>query len=155
MTREASFQQCAAFRLARARAAAAAHYGDLLRPLELSPLALYAMGVLADRGSATPSEVADALDVSRPTVSSLVDRVVRDGWIRRCPHPDHRGKSLLVLTDAGRERIDDAYDRLRNADADLDRRLGGGLQDLLDQVGNLTRLLEGERSDQALRRTSR
>jgi hypothetical protein len=33
----------------------------ILRPLGLSPLALYAMGVLADRDAATPSEVAEAL----------------------------------------------------------------------------------------------
>lgn len=81
-------------------------------PVGLSPLALYAMGGVADRGSATPSDVAEAL-------------IVRDGLISRRSHPGHRGKSLLALTDTGRALVDDAYERLRAADRNLDQELGG------------------------------
>jgi DNA-binding MarR family transcriptional regulator len=142
--RETEFQRCAAFRLSRARTAAMAHYSAVLRPLGLSPLALYAMGVLADRGTATPSEVAEALDVERSTITALVDRMVRDGLVTRGRHPRHRGKSLLSLTASGQESVGQAYERLTEADQQLDQRLAGGLQALLDGVAALTTALEGD-----------
>ena len=47
-------------------------------------------------------DLAEALGLTAPSVSALVDRLSRDGYIRRVPHPDDRrsvGIEVLLATD--------------------------------------------------------
>lgn len=48
----------------------------------------------------TPSTLADALGIDRPTMTGLVRRLERDGWVQQSPHPtDGRAR---IVTPTGR-----------------------------------------------------
>jgi len=66
-----------------------------LRPQQAA--ALMAIGRSAE-GRLTPSQLADAIDMDAPTVSGLLDRLMRDGWIASTPNPDDGRSRLVGLT---------------------------------------------------------
>ncbi len=61
-----------------------------------------------DEGERAASALADWLEVSRPSITALVDGVVQRGWVERRESPDDRRRVLHVLTDAGRARLAEA-----------------------------------------------
>jgi DNA-binding MarR family transcriptional regulator len=62
-----------------------------------------AMGHLFNHSPATLSEVADALGVSLPTASELIERLVEEGIVSRDTNPLDRRKVVLALTPKARE----------------------------------------------------
>lgn len=56
-------------------------------------------------GGLTMSEVSRRMMVSNGATTSLVDRLVEDGLVRREGHPEDRRTTLLHLTDQGRARF--------------------------------------------------
>ena len=54
----------------------------------------------ADRSCAMGA-LARNLHVSLPTASGVVDRLVRDGYVRRAPHPSDRRQVIVQLTAKG------------------------------------------------------
>lgn len=63
----------------------------------------YRLLVSASGGPQRASELAAAVGVSRPTLTSLVDGLEQAGLVRRVPVPTDRRGIQLELTDAGRE----------------------------------------------------
>ncbi|WP_036481201.1 MarR family winged helix-turn-helix transcriptional regulator [Myxosarcina sp. GI1] len=55
------------------------------------------------------SEVAEYLDVTRPTTSGAIERLVQQGLVDRASDPQERRKILLSLTSAGREYQQQVY----------------------------------------------
>lgn len=53
-------------------------------------------------GPATVASLGEYLGVSKQAAGQLVDRLVRDGYVRRAPHPHDQRSHLLELTPAGR-----------------------------------------------------
>jgi DNA-binding MarR family transcriptional regulator len=62
-----------------------------------------AMGHLFNHSPATLSEVAEALGISLPTASELIDRLVEEGIVSRDINPSDRRKVVLGLTPHARE----------------------------------------------------
>lgn len=60
------------------------------------------MGALADRMGVLPS-----------TFSRSIDRMVKEGWVRRIASPDSRREVLIELTSDGRSLVDDVTERRR------------------------------------------
>jgi len=58
------------------------------------------------------SELATAVGVSRPTLTSLVDGLERAGMLRRAPVPSDRRGIQLIPTEAGRAAVVRAEDAL-------------------------------------------
>ncbi|HKX77244.1 MAG TPA: MarR family transcriptional regulator [Novosphingobium sp.] len=58
--------------------------------------------------SIEPSQLASILGVARPTVTSNLDRLERDGLLVRQTDPDNRRRVLVVLTDKGRAAVEQA-----------------------------------------------
>ena len=56
-------------------------------------------------GGLTMSEVSRRMMVSNGATTSLVDRLVEDGFVLREAHPEDRRTTLLHLTDQGRKRF--------------------------------------------------
>jgi DNA-binding MarR family transcriptional regulator len=77
--------------------------------------------VSAAEGPQRASELAAAVGVSRPTLTSLVDGLEHSGLVKRVPVPTDRRGIQLELTEAGRE----ATIRAENA-------LGARLMDLIN-----------------------
>ena len=61
-----------------------------------------ALATVEGRGPLTPSELAEAEHVKRPTATRIVDRLQEQGLVTRTPEP-HDGRSFLVgITPEGR-----------------------------------------------------
>lgn len=76
-------------------------------------------------GEWAASKVADWLAVSRPSLTSLVDGLVEQGWVERKESPTDRRSVLHHLTPSGRDRLAEATDVLAGT-------LGGLLDHLED-----------------------
>ncbi|MGG6296347.1 MarR family winged helix-turn-helix transcriptional regulator [Leptolyngbya sp. AN02str] len=55
------------------------------------------------------SEVADYLDVTRPTMSAMVDRLVQRGLVQRIDDPHERRRVALSLTPIGSDALEQVY----------------------------------------------
>jgi DNA-binding MarR family transcriptional regulator len=88
------------------------------RRYELSPIRFSTLMILyhQDDETWTPARLADALGVSRPTLTGILRVLERDGWIRRRPDPDDRRRVRIRLSGAGRRRfprtMDDHFRRV-------------------------------------------
>ncbi|ACB01105.1 MULTISPECIES: MarR family winged helix-turn-helix transcriptional regulator [Cyanophyceae] len=58
---------------------------------------------------ASLSEVADYLDVTRPTMSAMVERLVQRNLVQRQQDPHERRRIALSLTDHGTAELDRVY----------------------------------------------
>jgi DNA-binding MarR family transcriptional regulator len=72
----------------------------------------YRLLVLLDSGGRRAGEVAADLGVTRPTLTSLVDGLERNGLLRRVPVASDRRGVRLEATRAGREALERAERRL-------------------------------------------
>lgn len=69
---------------------------------KVSVYQLHAMFHIAKHVS-TMSELAEEMNTSLPSATSLVDRLVKSGWVERQPDPNDRRIIRLAITDAGRK----------------------------------------------------
>lgn len=75
-----------------------------LAPLGLSLAKVGVLRVLAEAGEALPlSEVAARLRCVRSNITQLVDRLEKDGWVRRAGDARDRRVQHATLTAAGRK----------------------------------------------------
>ncbi len=72
-----------------------------------------ALLAIEGRGARTPGRVADALGVSRTTVTGLLDRLEAEGLVTRAIDPDDRRCFVLTLTEAGRDLVNQIYGNRR------------------------------------------
>jgi len=85
--------------------------GVALDPTEIR--AVYTLGLHG--GAARPSVLADELNVTRPTMSKLVARLIADDLVTRGAHPGDGRAATVAFTPRGR----DAYHRLVTAGHDM------------------------------------
>jgi DNA-binding MarR family transcriptional regulator len=92
-----------------------------LRPLGLTFARFELLRMLAfTREGRMPLASAVArLQVHATSVTGTVERLARDGWVTREPHPTDGRAALLVLTGAGRARVEEATAALNAVFADL------------------------------------
>ena len=88
----------------------------------LSPTLTAALATVERCGPLTPSELADAERVRRPTVTRMLGHLEDDGLITRTPDPADRRSTLIAITPAGAELLAAARTR---KDAFLSERLDG------------------------------
>jgi len=75
-------------------------------------------------GSVEPSQLASILGVSRPTVTSNLDKLERDGFLTRTPDPTNGRSVRVTLTDRGRLAVEEVMP-LHGA---VERQLVAGLE---------------------------
>ncbi|NVM97554.1 MarR family winged helix-turn-helix transcriptional regulator [Arthrobacter sp. SDTb3-6] len=82
----------------------------VLKPLGLSYARLELLRLLSfTRGGALPMASASArLQVHPTSITNVVDRLERDGFVRREAHPTDGRATLVVLTPAGRMLVEQA-----------------------------------------------
>jgi DNA-binding MarR family transcriptional regulator len=110
-----------------------------LKPFSLSFARYEVLRLLAfsRAGSLPLSSVVARLQVHATTVTSTAERLVRDGLIRREPHPHDGRAALLSLTDAGRDLVERATSALN---ADVFASPGVNRDDAADLVAIVARL---------------
>lgn len=122
--------------IVRAQQILLARIDEQLRDLDLT-FARYELLVLlhfSREGRLPLNVVGSRLQVHPTSVTSAVDRLERQGFVRRSPHPTDRRTKLAEITDAGRERALAATERLNAtvfAEPGLDRTEIGQLVDVL------------------------
>src|SRR3954468_18696553 len=77
----------------------------------LSPSQTAALSTIERHGPLTPSELATRERVQRPTVTRVLARLEEDGLVERAADPDDRRSSLMSISAAGRELLDEARTR--------------------------------------------
>ncbi len=70
-------------------------------------------------GEWAASALAELLDVSRPSVTALVDGLVERGWVERRESPEDRRRVLHQITDDGRAALEASTGCLATALDDL------------------------------------
>jgi DNA-binding MarR family transcriptional regulator len=87
--------------LARASFQVSREFHAQLKPFGLSVIEWRVLASLEGDGLSL-GELADAVLFKQPTVSKLVDRMVRDGWVRRAKVDGDRRKTRIRLAPRGR-----------------------------------------------------
>ena len=89
-------------------------------------LSLPRAGVLRalSSGPASMGDLADSLHCGRSNMTSMVDRLERDGWVVREPDPEDRRISLVRITQEGRDVLARAIQVMDEFDARLQDALG-------------------------------
>ena len=76
-----------------------------LAPFGLNPKNAYVLRQLVARAVMSPSDIAELVYADRPTTTSLLDTLERNGWITRQRNPDNRREVQVRITPAGRSKI--------------------------------------------------
>jgi DNA-binding MarR family transcriptional regulator len=116
-----------------------------LAPLGLSPWAFDVLATLRRNGppyDMTPTELSRATILSSGAMTNRLDRLEKEGLVRRKPDPDDRRGCRIVLTDKGRKladlgvaaRFDDAADIAGKLSVAEQKRLESLLQKLLREL---------------------
>lgn len=74
---------------------------------ELSRTAASVLATLRDSGPRRITELADSEAIAQPTVTALVGRLERDGFVQRAADPEDARAVLVHLTDVGLERLNE------------------------------------------------
>src|SRR3712207_1742841 len=107
----------AATSLMRVQQLVLAELDEVLRPHGLTFARFEALTLLAfsRRGELPLGKMGARLQVHPTSVTSTVDRLERDGLVRRTAHPQDRRATLAEITDEGRSVVDDAARALSDA----------------------------------------
>ena len=76
-----------------------------LAPHGVSPKQVFLLRTLAERGSLSPSEVADLVFADRPTATSMLGTMERAGWISRRRDPQNGKRVIVEVTPAGARKL--------------------------------------------------
>jgi len=82
-------------------------------------------------GAVTPSDLADRMEVSLPTISKSLDGLERRGLVERTPDPTDRRRVLLVMTADGRSAMSESFDA---GIAQLETALSSASDEELDRI---------------------
>lgn len=80
-----------------------------------APQLLVLQTLLEEGGESKPSIVAKKIHLSQATVTSIVDRLARAGLVTRARNEDDRRAIDIALTDAGREKLEEAPEPLQES----------------------------------------
>lgn len=94
-------------------------------------------------GGSRLAELAEAAQVSKQTVGSIVDQLERAGYVRRVPDPTDARARLVTMTDKGHELVEISIPVVREVEAAWEAHLGrartrqlrealGALRDITD-----------------------
>ena len=74
-------------------------------PGRLTMPQLRCLQAMEHEGASLTSQLARTLNVTAPTMTSMIDGLVERGLVARQPHPTDRRQMHLLLTDAGRDML--------------------------------------------------
>jgi DNA-binding MarR family transcriptional regulator len=69
----------------------------------LSMRQVYYLNMINQLGNPSPTELAQQLGLSKPSVSAVIDKLTTDGFLRKVPSPEDRRSYHLHLTKKGKE----------------------------------------------------
>ncbi len=121
--RTAALQDCTCFNLRKAARAVTQLYDEFLRPANLRATQFSLLGVLAQAGTLSITELAKMAVMDRTTLKRNLELLEREGLVRIRPGTDARVREVS-LTPAARERLQAALPYWEQAQAHVSGRLG-------------------------------
>lgn len=118
----------------------------------LTPAKLRVLQILNARGpaGATPKALATQMGVSQGTVTALVDKLVHDAMVTRTRSETDRRQMNLIITETGRDAVEDAPDALQQKFVRAYERLEDWEQaQLLSSLERVAAMLDAEDIDAA------
>lgn len=95
------FQDCICFQLGSLSRKISRHYRDRIAKFNLTHSQFFIIAQVIESEGATPSQLAEDTLTDRATVTGLIDRLVRDGWLERRPDTKDRRILRIYLSDKG------------------------------------------------------
>jgi DNA-binding MarR family transcriptional regulator len=126
-------RECVARRLRLLNRVMTKLYDDALRALEVTASQMNLLVLTARLEVAQPSQVSRILQMDLSTLSRNLERLRARGWIEPVPESDARLRPFR-LTDAGREKIREAYPAWQEAQRKASALLGEEGVALLDRT---------------------
>lgn len=134
--------------LARASHAISAEFHVTLRRAGLSVPVWRVLASLSGAEPQTVTGLADACLLQQPTMTKLLDRMVRDGLVRRLPDPKDRRVVRIEMTPKGAEMVKEPLVAAKRHEAMVIERFptldGHALKELLREM--ITRPTRGRRA---------
>jgi len=122
---------------------------DQTRELGVSPLEGHVLTYLRKYAPAPVGELVRVFGVKQSTFTSLLDRLERDGLVRREPNPADRRSFLIHITERGRELTGRLNRLLERLEDDIRARLrqteAKGFHAVMAAVEDVTRVQVRER----------
>lgn len=113
-----------------------------LQALGLTQAQWRAIGRLSRSQGMTQAALADALEIQPITLTRLVDRMQRDGWVERRTHPRDRRAVQLYLTPRSQPILEEMHARAAETLGEGTRGVGAGtLKQLLDTLEEIKKNL--------------
>ncbi|WP_171814498.1 MarR family transcriptional regulator [Arthrobacter dokdonensis] len=113
------------------------------RELQLGPSDLDALDLLYNDGSMAPKDLSALMGVTSGTMTALLDRVEKAGFLKRERNPNDRRALLIHLTPAGDHAMQWLYEQFDTAVRDsLARVFGLDVAELEKAVSELSKSLE-------------
>ena len=122
--------------LARAHQIVLGRINQALTPFSLTFSRYEALALLsfARGGAMAMARMGERLQVHPTSVTSTIDRLERDGLVKRSPHPDDRRATLATLTTAGRKLHGESTKALEAIRWGMGEMADGTLSDLNHQL---------------------
>ena len=120
---------CLAFQLSIARKKVQKWYERHLETYGLTTSYVYVMEVIKEFGPSSLSLIAEKIELERATVSTLLGRMERDGFIERLEGKERRSMEVH-LTGKGEKVLNHALSSLQDADKELNDLLSGNLEEV-------------------------
>ncbi|HET9645445.1 MAG TPA: MarR family transcriptional regulator [Burkholderiaceae bacterium] len=121
-----------------------AFFKHIGRPLGIRPVEFTILLVVAFNPGATQKQIGQALALSAPNLTLLLDRMQERGWLERVRSETDRRAQSLHLTDAGQQVAEQAHGISLTMEQDLLKHLTEGeklmLRELLDKVARHRRI---------------
>jgi DNA-binding MarR family transcriptional regulator len=76
-----------------------------LAPFDINPKQIFLLRKLREQGSLAPSTIAVLLHADRPSVTSMLNTLEREGWILRAQDPANGKRSVVTLSAAGGKKL--------------------------------------------------
>jgi DNA-binding MarR family transcriptional regulator len=83
-----------------------------LAPHGIAPKQIFVLRKLVERGGLNPSDIAVLIHGDRPSATSMIDTLERQGWVARSPDPANRKHVIVAITAAGRDKLASVPPRL-------------------------------------------
>ncbi|ABX07027.1 MarR family transcriptional regulator [Herpetosiphon sp.] len=126
---EAHYHLC--FQVGRVARQLISHYNRVLAPLGLTTAQYFVLVAIKPDEAPTMGELSNRTYLDNSTLTPIVDRLERDGWLERMSDPTDRRTTRIQLTSSGLERLPDARQRGDAVENAMREQLGDPLVDLL------------------------
>lgn len=103
--------------LARASHEVSREFHHELKPYGLTVLEWRVLATLEGSDGCSLGEVAEAVLFKQPTVTKLIDRMERDGWVRRLRGTGDRRRVRVVMTDRGHKVVGELLAKAKKHEA--------------------------------------